>query len=233
MLWGIRPVEQQAAYGLAVEGLRRQIHIGLIMPGERLPAERQLAEKLEVSRVTLREALRILETEGYLTVRRGVAGGAFVVGEEDLRSLVLRRIGRDPAAIMRAFEFLSVNARIAARFAAVRRTPSHLRIMRRAADDIEHADSPSLLRRAETLLQMTVAEATQNVFLAHAIEEAWAATFAPKPPGAIQTERHVSREIAAELVDAIEERSEDRAEAAIVRALERDSKQISSVRRSR
>ena len=101
MLWGIKPVQQQAAYGLAVEGLRRQIQLGLLLPGERMPAERKLAEELNVSRVTLREALRILETEGYLTVRRGSQGGAFVANEETLRKITLRRIALDPALPMR------------------------------------------------------------------------------------------------------------------------------------
>ncbi|MEC8482530.1 MAG: GntR family transcriptional regulator, partial [Pseudomonadota bacterium] len=52
MLWGLRPVEQQAAYGLAVDRIKRQIHMGFIMPGERLPAERKLAEEVGLSRVT-------------------------------------------------------------------------------------------------------------------------------------------------------------------------------------
>lgn len=233
MLWGIRPVEQRAAYGLAVEGLRRQIHLGLVMPGERLPAERQLAEQLAVSRVTLREALRILETEGYLTVRRGVSGGAFVVGEDDLRCLAARRMGRDPAAIMRALEFLSVNARIAARFAAIRRTPSHLKRMRNAVADIAQAKSPSYVRRAETLLQMAVAEATHNVLLVHAIEDAWAATFLPTPTNNSQAHRDLSQALAAELTDAVAARDEDRCEAAMVRTLERDIKQVRGLRRIR
>lgn len=232
MLWGIRPVEQQAAYGLAVDGLRRQIHLGLVMPGERLPAERQLAEKLAVSRVTLREALRILETEGYLTVRRGVAGGAFVVGEDDLRVLAVHRIGRDPAAVMRAFEFLSVNARIAARFAAVRRTPSHLKLMRRAVDDMMQAESTSHLRRAETFLQMTVAEATQNPLLARAIEEAWAATFVPRPLNNIRAQCERSREMGTDLVNAIEAREEDSADAAMAGIVDRDIKQVRALSRS-
>ncbi|MFD0747792.1 FadR/GntR family transcriptional regulator [Phytohabitans flavus] len=47
--------------------------------GERLPAERELAEKLQVSRVTLREAIRALREAGYLESRRGRTGGTFVV----------------------------------------------------------------------------------------------------------------------------------------------------------
>lgn len=225
MLWGIRPVEQRAAYGLAVDGLRRQIHLGLVMPGERLPAERQLAEQLAVSRVTLRQALRILETEGYLTVRRGVAGGAFIVGEQELRDLATRRMARDPAAVMRAFEFLLFNARIAARFAAIRRTPAHLKRMRRAVADLAQAEPPSSVRRAQTHLHMAIAEATQNVLLLRAIEDAWAETFLPMPANDAQAQRTTLQKMACELTDAIAARNEDRSEIAMIGILECDINQ--------
>jgi GntR family transcriptional repressor for pyruvate dehydrogenase complex len=46
--------------------------------GEKLPAERQLAEDFQVSRVAVREALRLLENSGFITTRQGASGGAFV-----------------------------------------------------------------------------------------------------------------------------------------------------------
>ena len=71
MLWGLRPVEPQATYGIAVDRLKRQIHSGLLLPAEKLPAERQLSDDFGISRVTLREALRVLETDRYIVVKRG------------------------------------------------------------------------------------------------------------------------------------------------------------------
>ena len=46
--------------------------------GEKLPAERQLAEDFQVSRMAVREALRLLENSGFITTRQGAGGGAFV-----------------------------------------------------------------------------------------------------------------------------------------------------------
>ncbi|MBU0515095.1 MAG: FadR family transcriptional regulator [Proteobacteria bacterium] len=46
--------------------------------GEKLPAERQLAEDFQVSRVAVREALRLLDNSGFITTRQGAGGGAFV-----------------------------------------------------------------------------------------------------------------------------------------------------------
>src|SRR5262245_1242079 len=60
------------------------IRLGLVTAGERLPPERELAERLKVSRVTLRQAIGALREAGYLESRRGRAGGTFVVYEGGL-----------------------------------------------------------------------------------------------------------------------------------------------------
>lgn len=62
------------------QSVSRQIELlilrGILRPGERLPAERDLAERLGVSRPSLREALEVLEAKGLLVTRPGA--GAFV-----------------------------------------------------------------------------------------------------------------------------------------------------------
>jgi len=69
----VRPTFQAIA-----EELRVAIHRGELSPGDKLPAERELSEKFGVSRVVVREALRSLEQEGLVCVRRGHGGGTFV-----------------------------------------------------------------------------------------------------------------------------------------------------------
>jgi GntR family transcriptional regulator, transcriptional repressor for pyruvate dehydrogenase complex len=63
----------------AVERVLHAIKLGVVTAGERLPAERDLASRLGVSRVTVREALRVLEQNGYVESRRGRKGGTFVL----------------------------------------------------------------------------------------------------------------------------------------------------------
>ena len=60
------------------ERIRRQLATGRLKPGDKLPAERELAEQLKVSRAALREALRSLEIAGVIALKKGVKGGAFV-----------------------------------------------------------------------------------------------------------------------------------------------------------
>lgn len=79
-LW--RPVRGGNAFEITVARLAQAIKLGLVSEGERLPAERELADSLQVSRVTLREAIRALREAGFLESRRGRSGGTFVISRE-------------------------------------------------------------------------------------------------------------------------------------------------------
>jgi DNA-binding FadR family transcriptional regulator len=73
-----RPVRAGNPFEETVERLLQAIKLGVVGPGDRLPAERDLAARFNVSRVTLREAIRALTEAGYVESRRGRYGGTFV-----------------------------------------------------------------------------------------------------------------------------------------------------------
>lgn len=75
---GITAVRVPKAGEMVASHLRRQMVLGELKEGDQLPPESVLMEQFGVSRPTLREAFRILEAEGAITVRRGVRGGARV-----------------------------------------------------------------------------------------------------------------------------------------------------------
>ena len=71
------------------EQIRARIATGALKPGDTLPSETDLLDEFGVARPTMREALRILESDGLVTVRRGVNGGARVT-EPDIETLARR-----------------------------------------------------------------------------------------------------------------------------------------------
>jgi len=75
----LRPGRAGNAFEETVQRLLQSIRLGLIEPGGRLPAERELATMQGVSRDTVRDAIAALTEAGYLTSRRGRYGGTFVM----------------------------------------------------------------------------------------------------------------------------------------------------------
>ncbi|HXO25302.1 MAG TPA: GntR family transcriptional regulator [Streptosporangiaceae bacterium] len=76
---------------LIADQIREQIGSRRLREGDRLPAEPALMSTFGASRPSVREALRILESDGLITVRRGVAGGAFVARPDHRRVAVRLR----------------------------------------------------------------------------------------------------------------------------------------------
>ena len=67
--------DQSRASDKAERYLRSLIFAGRFLPGDRLPPERELAEQLGIARITLRAAIRSLETQGFIVVKIGSKGG--------------------------------------------------------------------------------------------------------------------------------------------------------------
>jgi DNA-binding FadR family transcriptional regulator len=74
-----RPVRSGNMYEETIERILQAIALGVLEPGQRLPPERELASLLNISRVTLRDALRSLQESGYVESRPGRSGGTFVL----------------------------------------------------------------------------------------------------------------------------------------------------------
>ena len=94
----LRPVREGNAFEETVERLLTVIKLGLVGPGERFPAERDLAAQLGISRLTLRDAIHELNEAGYVSSRRGRFGGTFVTYDRPAPSSAeLRRLARQEA----------------------------------------------------------------------------------------------------------------------------------------
>lgn len=70
---------REVKYSVLARAIREQIAAGTYKMGDRLPSENELSEEFNFSRQTVRQALGILEREGYLVRRRG--SGTYVAKE--------------------------------------------------------------------------------------------------------------------------------------------------------
>ena len=176
------PIEHPSVYELVVDQLRGAIHMGTYGPGEKLPTERDLAQRLQVSRLSVREAIRVLEVEGYVETRRGATGGIIILD----RGLEEQRIGpyiREMLPRMiEIFEFRSAVEPEAARLAAARRTDEHLARLQEANDQIDRSLETQRFRLADSQFHLGITDAAQNAWMREAVERARSAVWMPADP---------------------------------------------------
>ncbi|GAA2592932.1 MULTISPECIES: FadR/GntR family transcriptional regulator [Streptomyces] len=154
----LRQVRAGNGFEEALEQILQVVRLGLVAGGERLPAERELAERLGISRVTLREVLKVLQDQGLVESRRGRYGGTFVRprtdagGEDELR----RRVAEvDIEDVLRFREVLEVGAAgLCAAHGLDERQAGQLREALSRTHDAPLAE----YRRLDTLLHLTLAE---------------------------------------------------------------------------
>lgn len=150
--------------------LTEAVRIGYLSPGEQLPPEAALARQLDVSTVTLREALAVLRSRGLIETKRGRNGGSFVCERGSTTAAVLRaRLGDVAVADLRDIgdEWLAVFP-MSAMLAARRADAAGLDRMYRLVESLPH--EKSLDGRARTLskFHVEVALASQSERLTRA-----------------------------------------------------------------
>ena len=172
------PVRSQNAFEETVEKLLTVIKLGVVGPGSRFPAERQLSQLLGVSRITLREAIRALQHAGYVESRRGRFGGTFVTYTPPAPSPTeVRRIAvEDADKISDALTFrMAVETGAAQVLAqavlAGTAEPRTGDLLSGRLADLNQA-IPADYRRMDTLFHLSIAELTGSSLLAAACADA-------------------------------------------------------------
>jgi DNA-binding FadR family transcriptional regulator len=167
------PVRSGNAFEETVERLLTVIKLGVVAPGERFPAERELAGLLGVSRITLREAIRALQQAGYVESRRGRFGGTFVTYTRPAPDPgEARRIAlADSAQLADALAFrMALETGAAQVLAAADGDRGRDVLLERLA--AVNGASPEDYRRLDTLFHLAIAELTGSALLAAACADA-------------------------------------------------------------
>ncbi|MEE2039676.1 FCD domain-containing protein [Nocardiopsis sp. CT-R113] len=168
-----RPVPSGNALEATVDRLLCAIRLGVVPAGTRFPAERDLATRLNISRVTLREALRHLQDRGYAESRRGRSGGTFVsdvppvpTPDQALRGLTATGSRLDDLLTHRR----GLETGVVVRLAETGLTAAQDRLLAARLADADRAGQDAY-RRFDTVLHVTLARLTGSGELANALTD--------------------------------------------------------------
>lgn len=199
-------LETETASDSAVRFLRALIFSGELGPNDKLPPERDLGARLGISRMTLRLALKALESTGYIVTTRGSRGGSRVADAPALSRCWKQWMQEHAAELDDVFEFrTTVESRLAA-LAAVRRSDDDLRAMERAAaGERQPQDWPSLFR-TDIDIHRAIARAARSPRLERAMMSSRGELFVPIDLDRLQERPDQVNESHQAIIDAIRER---------------------------
>jgi DNA-binding FadR family transcriptional regulator len=159
------PVRERRTFEAIVAQIAEAVRTGELGSGDRLPSERLLAGQMEVSRPTLREAIRVLADSGVVRVVPGVNGGTFVVSNSIPPELVLQmgvRLAEVPAVLEARRLFEPEVARLAARVGS----DAAFRVLGQIVEEQDASlDDWARITQLDTRFHLEVARATENALV--------------------------------------------------------------------
>jgi GntR family transcriptional repressor for pyruvate dehydrogenase complex len=160
-------VKRRRLHEPVADQIRQAIFSGLIVTGHKLPPEREMAEHFQTSRVALREALRALEKEGLITIKRGSGGGAFVANFDNALNalaeslITVVRLGSAKSANLT--EMRSILEPEITRLATLRATPEDISAIEAVVlAQEQELEGGELSRKLDMEFHRCVAEAAHN-----------------------------------------------------------------------
>ncbi|GAA2149837.1 GntR family transcriptional regulator [Humibacillus xanthopallidus] len=160
-----------------VEQLATAIRLGVFTNGEQLPPERELAERLSVSRNTLRDAIAALRESGLVTTKQGRGGGTSVTyAAEHPATVVSGSFVRSGAAMLDALTFRRVVEPGAAWLAATQSLAGDQRAwLTESLREVEIAPDAAAHRVADSRLHLAIATLSGSPMVVDAVTRAQAA----------------------------------------------------------
>lgn len=143
-------------------------------PGLRLPKEAELAERFRVSRIVIREAMKVLEDRGLVEIRAGRGTLTAAPTPERVKASLLRLFRDQPLPTLsdmeRMLELREVLEETVASLAAVRATPEDLAMIAAALSEMAASKTDEETIEADLRFHMAVAKAAHNRFFEMVID---------------------------------------------------------------
>jgi GntR family transcriptional repressor for pyruvate dehydrogenase complex len=157
------PVRTRRTFEAVINQIAEAIRAGDLGFGERLPSERELARQMEISRPTLREAIRVLVEAAVIEVKPGPGGGMFVRSDFVHRDLLEAKASMRVGEISEVLEARRLLEPRVAQLAAVYATDEDFEIMQKSIDDQRRfADDRDKFLQLDLRFHLAIARATRN-----------------------------------------------------------------------
>lgn len=163
-----KPVRLPTTFEETVERLGTAIRLGLLAPGSQLPAERDLAGELRISRSTLRQALTTLVQSGHLVSVRGRTGGTFVADRPPTSRTEAEPLGEEAWAILDYRVAIETGSAV---LAAERAEPEDLDRLDDLVERMAVAGDFEEYSRADIRFHIAISEASRSPRLLTAMTE--------------------------------------------------------------
>ncbi len=163
-----KPIKAKRIYEEIVEQIKQLMAGGELNPGDKLPAERELSERLQVSRASVREAIRALEMMGFVEIRPG--DGTFVrdTNTDDIIQPLAMFLAVEKSSLFEMFEIRRIFETATASLAAERGTDEEIAQIRNTLDNMIDSFNIKDSERGDeydTAFHADIAEATHNALL--------------------------------------------------------------------
>lgn len=159
----LRPTRAHHAFETCVEQLATAVRLGVYPTDSMLPPERELANRMQVSRATVREAIAALRQAGLVHTVRGARGGTLVLAEPDSDIDQPAHLGSRRAELLDSLVFRRVVEPGACALAADQSLDRKRRSMLRSAlTDVEQAHGRHPHRQADSRLHLAIATVTDS-----------------------------------------------------------------------
>jgi GntR family transcriptional regulator, transcriptional repressor for pyruvate dehydrogenase complex len=158
-----KPVRTRRTFEEAVDQIAEAIRAGELHVGDRLPSERTLAEQMEISRPTLREATKVLADSGLIEVRPGARGGMFIVSDTVPFDLLEKQSGLRMSEVAGVLEARRLFEPRVAQLAAMNATDDDFDFLARTiALQREHTRDRQRMNQLDFRFHLGIARATRN-----------------------------------------------------------------------
>lgn len=163
-----KPIKAKKIYEEVVTQIRGLIAGGALKPGDKLLPERELAERLQVSRASVREAIRALEMMGFVDIKPG--DGTFVrdTDTDDIIQPLAMFLAVEKSSLLEMFEIRRIFETASARMAAERASEEEVVAIRTALEKMEESlnlQDSEKGEESDTAYHYAIAEATHNSLL--------------------------------------------------------------------